>query len=217
MSWFDLLKNQISVPGLSMRSMDLDNIIEEDDDDDCIKWFMEFQKRMVAISDASKYIDHPYAINQKMVNQVPNDWACEVKDYYKTSKYPASQVEPAPEGVICDAYVEDAFDIKFAVLLGEISCVVGPGQFMWEDIFSGETYSPNRREVTNDMADELSQGKNKNVKNFYDTVIKAIEHWERPDIVKLFKDNFKLNLRYYLTRATNSSPKIAKDIDNAYR
>lgn len=33
MNWFDIIKNQMSISGLNMRQMDLDNIIDEDDDD----------------------------------------------------------------------------------------------------------------------------------------------------------------------------------------
>lgn len=41
MNWFGILKNQISVPGLSMRQMDLDNIIEEEDDE-CLQRLIQF-------------------------------------------------------------------------------------------------------------------------------------------------------------------------------
>lgn len=43
MSWFELIKNQKTIAGLNMRSMDLDNIIE-DDDDDCETRFLSFIK-----------------------------------------------------------------------------------------------------------------------------------------------------------------------------
>lgn len=40
MSWFDILKNQISAPGLSMRTMNLDNLID-DEEDDCMSKLLD--------------------------------------------------------------------------------------------------------------------------------------------------------------------------------
>lgn len=46
--WKDILKNQVAVTGLNMRSMDLDNIIEEEEDDSCRKRIVNFIEKMKA-------------------------------------------------------------------------------------------------------------------------------------------------------------------------
>jgi len=44
--WKDILKNQVALTGLNMRSMDLDNIIEEEEDDSCRKRIVNFIEKM---------------------------------------------------------------------------------------------------------------------------------------------------------------------------
>ena len=70
--WKDILKNQISVPGLSMRGMDLDNIIEEENDDDCFNdvenFFNNASKRMLLLT--------PSQVKWKFRLMMTNEEAC---------------------------------------------------------------------------------------------------------------------------------------------
>lgn len=80
MNWFDILKNQISVPGLSMRSMDLENIIEEENDDDCFNdvenFFKKVDKTMLLLSGAK--------VKWKFREMMTNEEACSLYEALTT-------------------------------------------------------------------------------------------------------------------------------------
>jgi len=54
MNWFDILKNQVNIAGLNMRTMDLDNIIEEEDDD-CMERLIQFCDNLEALPEGYLY------------------------------------------------------------------------------------------------------------------------------------------------------------------
>lgn len=102
--WRDILKNQKTIAGLNMRSMDLDNIIEEEEDD-CKKWLLEL-------------IEHYHAIPSERIykklymggfGNISEEHACFIKekittdftmDHYKKYRLPSSIPQVRHDGVL---------------------------------------------------------------------------------------------------------------------
>lgn len=85
MNWFSILKNQISVPSLSMRQMDLDNIIEEDDED-CYEKVRGFFRRLKLKTPVQKrgMDDFDWDLEKFMTH----DEACELYEWLTSIIYP---------------------------------------------------------------------------------------------------------------------------------
>jgi len=83
MSWFGILKNQINVSGLSMREMDLDNIIE-DEDDDCFTKFKKTIENFLGDRDANASdASDPEIFLKKMKEYMADSVFCEILNFMK--------------------------------------------------------------------------------------------------------------------------------------
>ena len=72
MRWFELIKNQKTIAGLGMRSMDLDNIIE-DDDDDCETRFMSFIEGVKSLKRIPSEVTFRLPDNQEIAGRILTD------------------------------------------------------------------------------------------------------------------------------------------------
>lgn len=204
------MKNASLATGLSMRSMDLDNIIEEDDD--CLTWFMEFQRLMAAMAEGAAYKP------TQQIGKIDNELACQIKEFYETVEIPDWNIEEVPfTGMACGFYFEDFFDFWFAYdesigsnkySFNADTIVVGIEQMRWR---------PTDKEPPYEELVALTKKQNKSFSTIYDNGVKVLEHCNRPDLVRYFKDNMRKSIIRHYSMYEKEENEFEKNVYENYR
>ena len=131
--WKDILKNQINVPGLSMRPMDLTNIIDEENDDDC---FDDLERLMKNVEENMTVIDGQKELKYNFKDMMTNQEACEL--YNALTTIPKDKFTSS----VTDAYLGESYNTIIYKTAGSFKIALTvwwPGELLFR------TYDENKK------------------------------------------------------------------------
>ena len=151
-------------------------------------------------------------------NQISNEEACKIKDFYENEEYISTDMASGSFGFITDVYFEEYFSLYFWLENPKVSLGTHDFSFYhWNEMFMDIEQDIFNNDFTL-MLEELAKGRNKEVNNFYDAVVKVLEHINRPEIVKSFKENFKWKMSAHLAAGkTEFKRRFKQIVDENYR
>tara|TARA_R100001510_G_scaffold48686_1_gene46592 strand:+ start:2042 stop:2737 length:696 start_codon:yes stop_codon:yes gene_type:complete len=230
MSWWSIIKNQIASTKGKTFQLDFNQPMIEDDDD-CVQWVMELCKKMNAIFEPVKSRIEGY-YPEKINTSIDNELACAIKKYYETSEYPDLNMADVPDEFRKVfhplMYFTDVF--SFALVIGKVkpiiegTIVAGQEYIDWEDIlemnFDKSGYDDGDAVKNYFKIVAVSKGKDEDVMGIFNRTKTAIQHLNRPDLLKYFVEEFKaavrVMVRHYAYYEKINKDILIKEIDEAY-
>lgn len=216
LAWFDIIKNQALVSQLG-STMDWENDeIPDEEDDDCKMWL----KGLCDILE-----DNPtqsnWGINIVYLEEIPENLACAIKDYYTTSVSDSEQIstdirpiEPflkkhKVEGnytIHIDSYFADYFSFWLYVRKDEDIIVEVGHETSWENIAKLRPYNEA-------IFDEILNGKHMQTKSVLKFIKRYTKYINQPSVEEDFVKEYA-NILFYNGNKFNYKPDTYKSIED---